>query len=69
MLKIRVEGLPEEAAAFAEALERAGVVLERSRPYANRGASKYVRLYLDVEAPPATCAVGASLLDGGCEHA
>lgn len=49
MIKLRVQGLPDEVAAFADALERAGAVLERSGPYSNRGASRYVRVYMDVE--------------------
>ena len=51
MLKIRVQGLPEEVREFADALERTGCVLERSEPYANRGSSRYVRVYIDAEAP------------------
>lgn len=49
MLKIRVQGLPDEVAEFADALEAAGCVLERSEPYANRGGSRYVRVYIDAE--------------------
>ena len=49
MLKIRIQGLPEEVAEFADALEATGCVLERSEPYANRGASRYVRVYIDAE--------------------
>lgn len=49
MLKIRIQGLPEEVAEFADSLEAAGCVLERSEPYANRGASRYVRVYIDAE--------------------
>lgn len=51
MIKIRLQGLPEEVAEFADALERTGCVLERSDPYANRGGSRYVRVYIDGEAP------------------
>ena len=43
------QGLPEEVAEFADALEETGCVLERSEPYANRGASRYVRVYIDAE--------------------
>ena len=53
MLKIRVQGLPEEVAEFAGALEAAGCVLERSEPYANRGGSRYVRVYIDARKPAA----------------
>lgn len=49
MLKIRIQGLPEEVAEFADALEAAGCVLERSEPYANRGGSRYVRVYIEAE--------------------
>ncbi len=51
MIKIRLQGLPEEVAEFADALERTGCVLERSVEYANRGGSRYVRVYIDAEAP------------------
>ena len=39
-MKVRVQGLPDEVRDFGDALERAGLVLERSRQYANRGASR-----------------------------
>ena len=51
MIKIRVQGLPDEVAEFADALEATGCVLERSEPYANRGASRYVRVYIDAQKP------------------
>lgn len=50
MVKIRLQGLPEEVAAIADALEATGCVLERSEPYANRGSSRYVRVYIEAEA-------------------
>lgn len=53
MIKIRVQGLPEEVAEFADALEAAGCVLEHSEPYANRGGSSYVRVYIDARKPAA----------------
>ena len=53
MIKIRVQDLPDEGAEFADALEAAGCVLERSEPYVNRGASRYVRVYIDAEKPAA----------------
>lgn len=53
MIKLRVQGLPEEVAEFADALEAAGCVLERSEPYANRGGSRYVRVYIDAQKPVA----------------
>lgn len=49
MLKLRVQGLPDEVAAFCEAMRATGHVLECSGQYRNRGASKYVRAYLDVD--------------------
>lgn len=51
MLKVRAEGVLDEVKAFGDALESAGVVLNRSRPYRNRGGSGCVRVYLDVDAP------------------
>lgn len=51
MIKIRVSGLPEEVADFADALEATGCVLERSGDYKNRGDSRYVRVYIDAEVP------------------
>lgn len=51
MIKIRLQGLPDEVAEFADALERTGCVLERSVEYENRGGSRYVRVYIDAEAP------------------
>lgn len=53
MLKIRIQGLPDEVAEFADALEATGCVLERSEPYANRGGSRYVRVYVDAQKPAA----------------
>ena len=50
MIKLRVEGLPEEVGPFCDAFERTGAVLERSREYPNRG-SRRVRVYMDVEVP------------------
>lgn len=51
MIKIRLQGTPLEVSEFADALERAGCVLERSNAYKNRGDSRCVRVYLNVEAP------------------
>ena len=51
MIKIRVSGLPEEVADFADALEATGCVLERSGDYKNRGDSRYVRVYIEAEVP------------------
>lgn len=54
MLKLRVQGTPEETRAFCDALEATGHVLERSRPYANRGSSSYVRVYMGIESHSAS---------------
>lgn len=51
MIKVRVQGLPEEVEAWCDELERRGGVLERSDPYPNRGRSKFVRVYLELEYP------------------
>ncbi len=53
MLKIRVQGLPDEVRAFCDAAEASGAVLERSGEYANRGDSRYMRVYLDLDAQAA----------------
>ncbi len=37
MIKIRVQGLPDEVAEFADALEAAGCVLERRRAVRQQG--------------------------------
>lgn len=47
MIKVRVEGLPEEVEAFVAELETYCEVLSKSAPYSNRGQSRYVRVYLD----------------------
>lgn len=59
MVKIRLQGLPDEVAAVADALEATGCVLERSEPYANRGSSRYVRVYIEAEARGAAPLAGA----------
>lgn len=51
MLRLRVQGLPAEVRDFCDGLEGTGCVLSRSLPYSNRGTSRYVRVYLDVDAP------------------
>lgn len=48
MVKIRIEGIPEEVDVFVSELEPFCDVLSKSAPYKNRGESKYVRVYLDV---------------------
>lgn len=59
MIKIRVSGLPEEVADFADALEATGCVLERSGNYNNRGESKYVRVYIEAEVPRSEASTAA----------
>lgn len=51
MVKIRVQGLPDEVEEFTAELEnlRRWEVLEESADYANRGGSKLVRRYVEVE--------------------
>jgi hypothetical protein len=49
VIKVRLQGLPEDVEAAAAVLRAAGSVLEESSDYANRGASQYVRRYLDVQ--------------------
>lgn len=51
MLKIRVQGLPEEVEEFTAMLGelRRWEVLEESADYPNRGASKLVRRYVEIE--------------------
>lgn len=56
MVKVRVRGLPGEVADFVDALERAGVVVERSEAYPDRRPSRYVRVYADCEPRPASVA-------------
>ncbi|WP_445744859.1 DUF3970 family protein [Paenibacillus sp. FSL L8-0641] len=50
MLKIRVEGIPEEIDQFLEHFEDYYRVLKRSKVYQNRN-SEYVRVYVDVSSP------------------
>lgn len=51
MVRIRLQGLPEEVRRIADAMESIGCVLERSEEYPNRGRSRYVRVYLDCDLP------------------
>ena len=60
MVKVRLQGLPDEVKEVADAMEAVGCVLERSEPYANRGSSRYVRVYLDCALPES-----AVLMEGG----
>ena len=61
MVKVRLMGLPDEVADLADAMESAGVVLERSEPRANRRGSAYVRVYLDVDVPPRATAAAVDV--------
>ena len=63
MVKVRLQGLPDEVAEIADAMEAVGCVLERSEPYPNRGTSRYVRVYLDCAMPD-----GGALMEGGDDH-
>lgn len=51
MVRVRLEGLPDEVQRIADAMQTAGCVLERSREHSNRGESRYVRVYLDCDLP------------------
>lgn len=51
MVRVRLEGLPDEVHRTANAMQAAGCVLERSREYPNRGESRYVRVYLECDIP------------------
>lgn len=51
MVRVRLEGLPDEVQRIADAMQAAGCVLERSREYSNRGGSGCVRVYLDCDLP------------------
>lgn len=48
MIKLRVEGIPEEVDEFVAQVEMNCEVLAKSSPYKNRGESRYVRVYVDV---------------------
>lgn len=50
MVNVRVQGLPAEVADFSDALERAGVVLERSEPCARGGKSRHVQVDMECDA-------------------
>ena len=51
MVRVRLEGLSDEVQRIADAMQAAGCVLERSREYPTRGASRYGRVYLDCDLP------------------
>ena len=62
MIKLRVEGIPEEVDEFVATLETSCEVLSKSSPYKNRGESRYVRVYVDV----ISCDNGSSKLKTAC---
>ena len=51
MIKLRLEGLPEELETYLENLQSDEKIniLEKSGEYPNRGASKFVRIYVSIE--------------------
>lgn len=51
MVRVRLEGLPDEVQRIADAMQAAGCVRERSREHPNRGGSGCVRVYLDCDLP------------------
>lgn len=50
MIKIRLEGLPDEVQATLDTMRELYVIHSVSKPYANRN-SNYVRVYLEIEPP------------------
>lgn len=48
MIKIRIQGLPDEISALIEDMKRHYDVLEVSDEYKNRGDSKFVRVYVTI---------------------
>ena len=51
MLKVRIEGTPEEIPAFVESLKNIAYVIDVSRFYPNRGESRG-RVYVTITEPP-----------------
>lgn len=49
MLKIRLQGTPEEISCAQKRLESVFHILSVSEPYKDRGKTKYWRVYLDCE--------------------
>jgi hypothetical protein len=58
-MKIRLMGLPAEVSTVLQALTDTGTLdlIEVSGPYPNRGDSRMVRLYVEVQVPPDSGAV------------
>lgn len=52
MVKLRVEGLPEDVAATVAWLRACFVVVDESEVYPNRPPSKLVRQYVTIKAEP-----------------
>lgn len=52
MIKMRLQGTPEDLQATIAMLPQLFRVLEVSQPYPNRGTSAYYRCYADVEVLP-----------------
>jgi hypothetical protein len=48
-VKMRLEGLPQDVETIAVLLRETGCVVEESKDYPNRGASKFVRRYITVK--------------------
>jgi len=51
MIKLRIQGTREQVTQYTQEISRHFQILEQSTPYANRGNSQYVRVYMDVGAP------------------
>lgn len=49
MIKMRLQGLPDEIEKLVEDLKTKYDVLEVSDSYANRGDSKFVRVYVTIK--------------------
>ena len=49
MIKMRLQGLPDEVSKLVEDLKEKYTVLEVSDEYQNRGDSKFVRVYVTVK--------------------
>lgn len=50
MVKVRIQGVPEEVQRFIDSLKAADFeLLQVTNEYENRGSSKYVRVYADIQ--------------------
>lgn len=49
MVKIRLHGLEEEVTETVEELKKSYDLLSVSKPYLDRGESRYVRVYIDAK--------------------